>query len=411
MIFNKTSSATRIEKLILLILLLTPIFSFQESLALLIEERRGLVNTSNILTSVYIKGLKDLFFILIISSSLLMIIKTLSIKRATAVFLGFILVFILLPAYYYHSDFLIYLSGIRWMMPFILAAFLLSHIDRELIIKLGTIMFYLFIFHFIVQITQLFFSYGHFGLNTFGLSSRNPGIFYIPSTAAVFSILVLFFSKYYMREELERKIYYLIPISILLTASGTGIGIYIIFITIYYLKKNLLPFLPIFLIFLGIILLLSLDNLSGRSGLVEDSLGVRVKIFIDVLLNATYLPQHFGYGTATGLLIVNKFDLNIPMISTDSWYASSIVNLGLINSFLILLTLLILFVVLTMSKDKEKLLFLIIFSLIAITTSITESYPANLILSVFLAYYIKPKNIDYESFTNTQLESTTNLKG
>ncbi len=410
MILNKTSSATRIEKLILLVLILTPIFSFQESLALLMEGRRGLVNTSNILTSVYIKGLKDLFFILIILISLLMIIEKLSIKRVTVVFLGFILVFILLPAYYYHSNVLIYLSGIRWIMPFILAAFLVSHVDKELIIKIGTIIFYLFIIHFIIQIIQLFFSYGYFGLNTFGLSSRNPGIFYIPSTAAVFAVLVLFFSKYYMRKEFERKIFYLIPISIFLTASGTGIGIYIIFMTIYYLKKSLLPFVPIFLIFVGIILLLSLDSLSGRSGLVENSLGVRLEIFIDVLLNATYLPQHFGYGTATGELIVNKFNLNIPMISTESWYASSIVNLGLINSLLILLTQLILFVVLTISKDKEKLLFLIIYSLVAITTSITESYPLNLILSVLLAYYIKPKNINDRFFTHVQSESMTDLK-
>ena len=44
-----------------------------------------------------------------------------------------------------------------------------------------------------------------------------------------------------------------------------------------------------------------------------------------------------------------------------------------------------------MSKDKEKLLFLIIYALFAATSSVSESYPANLIFSILVAYYIKPK--------------------
>ena len=75
-----------------------------------------------------------------------MIIKTFSIKRISALLLGIILVFILLPAFYYQDDVLVYLSGVRWLMPFILLAFLIGHIDDKLLNKLGNY-FVLFI-HF-----------------------------------------------------------------------------------------------------------------------------------------------------------------------------------------------------------------------------------------------------------------------
>ena len=399
--FSNYRSVSLIDKLIILVLLLTPIFSFQESLALIMLEQRGSVHTSNILSSIYLKGIKDIFFIFIILTSILIIIETQKINRISLLCIGIVLFFILLPAYYYHDSILVYFSGIRWLMPFILLIFLIDHIDKRLLYKIGSIMFYLFIFHFIMQIIQLFFSYGYFGLNSMGLSSRNPGMFYVPSTAAAFSILVLFFCQYYMRENLRKKIFYLIPISIFLTASGTGIGVYIIFILIYYLKNSFLPYLPVLFISSSTLLLLSLDLLSGRSGLVEESLGIRFEHFQKALISAHYLPEDFGYGTATAELIMNKFGFDFDMIITHSWYASSVVNLGLINSVLILIAVFIIFIILTKSQDKEKLLFLTIYSMFALTTPIAESYPANLIFSIVLAYYIKPKKLIYESSQNS----------
>ena len=195
MTFNKFSSTNSIGFLILLALIITPIFTIQESLALISIDQRNLVNTSNTITPISIKALKDLFFITIILMSFLIIAQSLSVKRDTLHYLGVILFLILFPAYYYHTNTLVYLSGIRWLLPFILVTFLFGHIDRDLLQKMGTIMFYIFVIHLAIQITQFLFSYGYFGLNSFGLSGRNPGIFYVPSTAAVFTIMVLFFSK------------------------------------------------------------------------------------------------------------------------------------------------------------------------------------------------------------------------
>ncbi len=404
MMYSTPRPMAVINKLILLALFLTPIYSLQESLALIFLEQRGFVHTSNILSSIYIKGLKDLFSILIVLICLFKIIQTLSIKRQTSIFLSTIIFLILLPAYYYHDNILVYLSGIRWLMPFILAAFLVSYIDEKLLFKIGTILFYLFFIHFIMQLVQLFYSYGYFGQNSLGLSSRNPGIFYVPSTAAVFAIIVLFFCKFYMKRSFQNKVFYLIPISIFLTSSGTGIGIYVIFIFIFYLRKSFLPYLPIIIFSLAVGLILSLDLLSGRSGLVENSLGIRYYHFKEALLNGHYFPEDFGYGTATAELIMNRYDMDFNMIITHSWYASSIVNLGLINSILIIILLFIIFVMLTKAQDKEKLIFLTIFSMFALTTPVAESYPANLLFAILLAYYIEPKKVSYES-TDQSIET------
>ena len=402
MMSHKSKSITKIEILILTALLITPLFTFQESMALIFAEERAYINTSSTLTPWYIKGIKDFFFMSIVLICFLKIIETLSVKLNTVYFIAAILLLILLPAYYYHSDTLIYLSGIRWLMPLILIAFLFGNINKELSQKMGTILFYLFILHFTVQLIQFFFSYGYYGLNSIGLSKRNTGIFYIPSTSAVFALITLFFSKYYMKKNLEKKIFFLIPISILLTASGTGVGVYIIFFVIYYLKNYYLKFLPLILIILGLALLLLLDYFPGRTGLVEQSLGPRYLHLKEAIIHATFLPQYFGYGTSTAELIKNKYSFNLTLPMTDSFYASYIINLGIINTLLLMTVLVILLFKFVKSQNKEKLIFLSICSLIALTTSITESYPMNLIFSVLVAYYIDPGD-EKEQYSDKQL--------
>ena len=72
MTYCKQNSLTIIDKLILFVLLLTPIFSFQESLALIMLEQRGSVHTSNILSPIYLKVVKDSYFIFYTITSILL---------------------------------------------------------------------------------------------------------------------------------------------------------------------------------------------------------------------------------------------------------------------------------------------------------------------------------------------------
>ena len=335
-----------IGKLILVALILTPIFTFQESLSLLIG---GFINYSSILTSPYIKGVKDLIFIFIILSSILFIIQTLRVNRITLIILTVILIFILLPAYYFNDNIWLYLSGIRWIMPFILLAFLINHIDKNLILSISKILFYLFLIHFTFQIIQVMYA-----LNPY---MRNPGIFIVPNTAALFSLIVLFFCVHYMGSQMKKLIHILVPISIYVTQSGTGIAVYIIFMMIYHLPRRYLIFVPIISILMVAVLLVTLDFLTGRYGLVENSLGPRVTIFLDLLWNGNYWPENFGIGTATAYLLSNKFDLPLNVVETDSWYAGIIVNLGLFTSFLILTIIMTFLLKLLCQKIKRNYYF------------------------------------------------------
>ena len=125
-------------------------------------------------------------------------------------------------------------------------------------------------------------------------------------------------------------------------------------------------------------------------------------MFRDVFYDGAYLSNNFGFGTSTGYLIANKYGLDFEMAVTDSWFATSIVNLGIINSFIVVLLMISTFIILIISKDKEKLNFFIIYTLFGATTVFTESYPANIIFAVLLAYYLRSKRVENKTTNNTQ---------
>lgn len=396
---NNLDTYIIIHLLIIFALILTPIFSFQESISLIFG---GIKGNAVALTSPYIKGLKDIFSLLIIFMSLSLIVKQKKINKVS-LFLFFLLILLcILPSLLLNNNTIIFFSGMRWIMPFILAIFLIGLINKKILKTISKILFYLFILHFTFQIMQLFFTQGWFGINSLGLPARNPGLFFIPNTAGFFTILVLFFSKFYMKNSKEKKIRYLIPLSLFLTASGTGLALYIIFMVLYFIKKNYLPLVPLLLVFLAIFLVFTLDTISGRNGLLEDSFVPRLIMFYNVFVDATYFPDTFGYGTSTGYLIANHYGLNFDMAVTDSWYATIIVNLGLVNSYIILILMIGMFIYAVMSKSKEKLLFFIIYSLFSATTIFTEVYPVNLLFAVLLAHYIQPK----EEKTDETIDNT-----
>ena len=89
-----------IKILILTVLTMTPFFSFQESMALIFG---GITGNSSAITSPYIKGIKDLFSMLIIFSAILLIIKKNRIFNIQLYLLFSISLLIILPAFYYHS--------------------------------------------------------------------------------------------------------------------------------------------------------------------------------------------------------------------------------------------------------------------------------------------------------------------
>jgi hypothetical protein len=294
----------------------------------------------------------------------------------------------------FHKELIIFLSGVRWLFPVILLPVFVKYIDINILHRIGGIIFFIFLNHFVFQILQLFYAGGWFGLNSFGLSARNPGIFFIPSTAAFFSIIVLFFATFYVENLKYRKVlFFLVPLSVLLTASGTGVAVYIVCFGLYIINKKMYIFLPIFSVMAFLFFFFFVDVLTGRTGLIEASFGVRVEIFFNLLNNANLFSNNLGFGTSTGYLIANEYGLDFDMTSTESTYASILVNLGSINFIFLVLLITIFIVIFWVRKNKEMLIFSLIFALFGATSSVLEAYPMNLLFSILLGYYIQRKNL------------------
>jgi len=231
---------------------------------------------------------------------------------------------------------------------------------------------------------------GYFGVTIFGRSSRNPGIFFIPNTAAFFSLLCLFFSIYFPISEKARKTcLYLVPISIFLTASGTGLaGIFVVYF-IYLVPAKYLKLVFVIAPLFSIPFLYLIELISGRD-IIENSLLIRMDIFVKLFKSIPLISNFFGAGTTSSFLASNLTGETNELFSTDSTFATIIVNLGLLP-FLIFLVFFIFWITMILHnyRNKELLIFTMIFTFFALTTSFTESFPGNFLFAVLFSTYIK----------------------
>lgn len=390
------SISKSIKIIILIAFILTPIFTIQESIALIFG---GINSQTEALTSIYIKLIKDLSFILLIFLAIIGIFYSKKLFKAN-IFLILYTIFLIFVGYLFNDNLMIFLAGVRWLIPFLLILFLIPFITKDIIVKIAYIGFYIFIFHFLVQIMQLFFAGGWFGINTLGLSVRNPGIFFIPSTSAFFTILILFLTMFYLdNSKLRNIIFVLSPISIFLTASGTGVVVYIVIICLYLIRKKFFVLLPVFSIILFFIIILTLEDLVGRPDFIELSFGTRWIIFIELLESSSFFSTSFGYATNTGVLIGSLNGINYDAFVADSTYASILSNLGLITFIFVIFFIVVSVFLAWLNKDKEQLIFIIIFTLFSATTIIFEAYPMNLLFAILMAYYLK--NYKKEKYNET----------
>lgn len=379
-----------IQYIILLALLLTPIFSFYEVLALLTNT---LISQTEALTPVYIKILKDVSFALLISLSIIQILRKMRIKKyfiIPTVLAGIILLnicFSLLT----DANYVLILAGIRWSIPILLPFFLIGIVDGEFMQKSTKILFPVFVLHLILQIYQLFNMQFWFGINMFGLAARTPGIFLIPNTAAFFTIFCWFFFNYYGKFA-KRQIFFVhivAGISILLTMSGTGIIVYVLLLCIAMLDRRYLRIvLPLFPIVIGFLLLM-LSVVVGRGDdYVETSGGTRIQIFVEELTSANLFASSFGIGTNTGVLLAGSNIGGREARIVDSTYASLIANTGLLG-FALFIGASILWLLNAFKINRQDVYsFTIICGLFGATTIIFEAYPMNLLYAVCLAHFL-----------------------
>lgn len=386
--------------LVLLGIFLTPVFTFQEVSSFL----SGSVQAKSS-TNIFIKLIKDLIFILIIFISFLKFIlnKSLTINKIFLL-ICFIILTSCFLSFLSNNDLISIIAGIRFCIPIILIFALIKYIDLDSQKKISKILFYLFILAFLLQLYQLFFMKHFWGTNPFGLSLRNPGFFAQNNTMAFFSLITLYYNISFENSKTIRKIIFiLVPISIFLTASGTGIIVLVAFY-MYQLylkiKKGYSSFVFIFLfsiIFIGFLCYLPI--LINR-GSIFRSLFIRLEIiYKNFDLKNFLFSIDFGHATNTGTMLNSKFGfVNKNFYIADSTIAALLTNIGLLGAILFY------YIIYNVKINSEKYyFFVIVFVSFSFTAIIPESYPMNLLFAINIAYFFKYKNDLNESYTYTKL--------
>lgn len=276
-------------------------------------------------------------------------------------------------------------AGLRWLIPILLPFFIYKAVDISFLKKISKYLFVLLLIHFTLQIFQLFLEYSWYGQSSFGLNKRNPGLFFNPNAASFFTIISLY--AILLDNELEnfkRKLVIAVSISsVFLTMSGTGFIALTLLLLLHYARAKYVIYFPLALPFIMISVLFFLLNLIERGeNYIEMSSGTRIEILKEVLLDAYIFSSKFGYGTNAAVLFG---DVGI----VDSSFASIAVNLGYWGILVFLFLLFIGFFYSILIKSRSLFILLIMMTLYSSTTIIYEVYPANLLSSIFLAYFIK----------------------
>lgn len=370
--------------LIVIGLLLVPFLSVGELLALFNGE---LLSQSENLTGLF-KGSKDILFILLILLGFVSYLLSNRINKNVIPY--FIAATIsVIPAIILSSsnDLFSIASGLRWWLPMILPIFIYRAVNQDFLQTLTLYLCALLVLHFFFQILELFYASSWYGSSTFGFNLRNPGLFLIPNTGAFFSIAVLYVVLFIGNMSVIRKFIFtmLASASVFLATSAAGFVTLLIIIIFYYFNRIkpifLFLFLPLFFILTYYFLEFFLSNRGGYN-FIKNSGGPRFDIMVDRFFGTDFISSSFGFGTNTFVMMGDGAVL-------DSTYASLLVNLGFFGFFIFMIMLLFALFYSIFTRNKSQFVFLVVFSLFALTNIVYEVYPVNLIMAVVIVFLIK----------------------
>jgi len=379
-------------QLILLLLILTPVFSIYEVFAFI---SGSLGNISSALTPIYIKIIKDLLIIFIICIGLVKSLRNNKIMFYYSYTFFILSCLIALIFSYNQTPVMILLAGIRWGLPFLLVPFIYDIVDEKLNYNIAIVLSLLLIFAFVLQLFELKFSSGWYGLNKFGLSKRNPGFFVVPLTMAAFSLFTHYFATSFLNKGIYRNIIlFIIPISVLLTGSGTGILTYSTLVAVWvYRKIKQKELVFIFLIFALLGMIVMLPIISSRPN-IYTSLFTRLSFYGKyITIENLFFSNQFGIGTNTGVLLgfLKNSDISGSLI-VDSTFLSIILNIGVIGFIFFLYFIYYAFNNKLYNKLYNKIYFIIISVFFMITSILFELFPMNLLFSVTLVDFLHKRN-------------------
>lgn len=374
---------------------LTPIFTLKEVLGIFYTLKPGVAT----ITPFYIKIIKDFMLVLLILVGL----GAALFDKNNRLFFDYKLFFFLLlclisaifSLLFNDLPLIIIASGIRWLLPILFISFILENtVSQKLQYEITKILQLLFVLSLSLQLFQAFYFPHWWGTNFLGLSARNTGFFAIPSPMSFFPVVVAYYTDNFSKKKRLKQliIFVLVPISIYLTASGTGAIIYCVFIAIKFFFETpkastrglLVLVIPIFLL----IFLMLLPSLLNRGKKVYTVSGQkRIEILLEnIHWNTMVYSDNYGVGTNTAVSLRRSrtvTNLNIGSI-VDSTITSIITNSG----FLALLVFLA-FLGSCLKLQKIHFQFFTIFFLYMLTNILFESYPYNLLFGINILYLHK----------------------
>ena len=369
----------------------TPVFTIGEVIALL----RGTVTSQVVaVTPVYIKVLKDLLLIVLILLGTLRIARSGKTNILAIPFLV-LLLFTAGAALLASDNATLALAGIRWILPVFVTFFIYDFVDDALMQRIASTLSVLLVLHVVLQFAELFFMSHWYGVNMFGLAARVPGFFLIPITASFFATIVLYFSHFYgPNRALRRATYVLVPLSIFLTQSGTGLLVLAVVGALIWLGIRRVWLIWPVGIATAAVMLPMLPRLTGRqANYVAVSGGTRIEIFLDLFHHSELIPTAFGYVTNTAVSLISNGATGlrseaIPTI-VDSTYASIWGNLGVGGAVFFGFFIITWAIAVVCVRRLDLYVATVIFVLYGSTTQLFESYPLNLLLAVCTAYFLK----------------------
>jgi len=171
--------------------------------------------------------------------------------------------------------------------------------------------------------------------------------------------------------------------------SGTGYIVFISSIMIILSRKKSFRLLLLFIPIIFFLVFMNIGIITGRGEYAKRSLGGRIETFIKLIDNSKMISGNFGRTTNAGVDLTKKYLSYSEAIGVDSTYSSIIGNYGLLVFGLFMILYLLWIIIILRINCEEIYIFTLIFSFFAITQIITESFPANLLFAVCLAYYLK----------------------
>lgn len=346
-------------------ILLVPLNNSFELAAMM---QRQLQRSSEVLTPLYIKAIKDLFLVLSAGLALLAVIQRPSCARIwlrrpfflANLFLVLVAIESIHSIAYLPAN--VILMGVRgyWTILFLYIGALFCDIDE---FKLYKALRFIFFLHLGMQAIQLVTDVGF----SVYAEHRSPGLFVNPSTAAAFALVLYHFGRQYG----SRFVCIAALLSLMVSNSSAGILAFLFYYMIQMPKRFrhklfMYPIYTLVILVTGTILVVNIGKVTGRGEGFYLSLFSRADILKTALSNWNLYLFGGGMGIATSQALVSGFaDAIIP----DNTFVETLYNMGIFSSLVLLA-----FIFSPLRRFEDKLL-PFVFIVFAMTNVIFEMNP------------------------------------